>query len=48
MIAQLIQSQVSDFGNWGLAGALSVVLLAAVAAAFALLRFVVPSAARAR
>ena len=29
MIAQLIEMQVADFGNWGLAGALAVVLLAA-------------------
>jgi putative spermidine/putrescine transport system permease protein len=28
MIAQLIQRQIGDFGNWGLAGALSAVLLA--------------------
>jgi putative spermidine/putrescine transport system permease protein len=28
MVAQLIESQVADFGNWGLAGALSAVLLA--------------------
>lgn len=28
MLAQLIQQQVGDFGNWGLAGALSVMLLA--------------------
>ena len=34
MIAQLIEMQVADFGNWGLAGALSVVLLAGTIAAF--------------
>jgi ABC-type spermidine/putrescine transport system permease subunit I len=28
MVAQLIEMQVADFGNWGLAAALSVVLLA--------------------
>lgn len=28
MIAQLIEMQIADFGNWGLAGALAVVLLA--------------------
>jgi putative spermidine/putrescine transport system permease protein len=28
MIAQLIEMQVADFGNWGLAAALSVILLA--------------------
>ena len=27
MIAQLIEMQVADFGNWGLAGALAVILL---------------------
>jgi putative spermidine/putrescine transport system permease protein len=31
MIAQLIEAQIADFGNWGLASALSVVLLAATA-----------------
>lgn len=31
MVAQLIQEQVGQFGNWGVAGALSVVLLAATA-----------------
>jgi putative spermidine/putrescine transport system permease protein len=34
MIAQLIEMQVADFGNWGLAGALSVVLLAGTGSAF--------------
>jgi len=28
MVAQVIEAQVADFGNWGLAGALSAVLLA--------------------
>ena len=34
MIAQLIEMQVADFGDWGLAGALSVVLLASTCGAF--------------
>jgi putative spermidine/putrescine transport system permease protein len=34
MIAQLIEMQVADFGNWGLAAALSVILLAATGALF--------------
>jgi putative spermidine/putrescine transport system permease protein len=36
MIAQLIEMQVADFGDWGLAGALSVVLLAGTGIVFAL------------
>lgn len=48
MIAQLIQSQIADFGDWGLAGALSVVLLAGVGAVFALMRRVIPPTARMR
>jgi putative spermidine/putrescine transport system permease protein len=35
MIAQLIQSQIAEFGEWGMAGALSVVLLFAVGVSFA-------------
>jgi len=35
MIAQLIQSQVAEFGQWGMAGALAVVLLFAVGVSFA-------------
>jgi putative spermidine/putrescine transport system permease protein len=35
MIAQLIEMQVADFGDWGLAGALSVVLLAGTGIVFA-------------
>jgi putative spermidine/putrescine transport system permease protein len=31
MIAQMIEAQIADFGNWGLASALSVMLLAATA-----------------
>jgi putative spermidine/putrescine transport system permease protein len=38
MVAQLIQSQIADFGRWGVAGALSVVLLIAVAGIFVILR----------
>ena len=38
MIAQLIEMQVADFGNWGLAGALAVVLFAGTVVTFALLR----------
>ena len=34
MIAQLIEMQVADFGNWGLAAALSVVLLVGTGTAF--------------
>ncbi len=37
MIAQLIQNQIADFGNWGVAAALSVVLLAVTAAMLGLL-----------
>lgn len=38
MIAQLIEMQVADFGNWGLAGALAVVLFTGTVVTFALLR----------
>jgi len=31
MIAQLIQEQIGDFGNWGMAGALALVLLGTTA-----------------
>ncbi len=37
MIAQLIETEVSDFGQWGIAGALSLVLLFGVGVTFALL-----------
>ncbi len=37
MIAQLIETEVSDFGQWGIAGALAVVLLFGVGVTFALL-----------
>jgi putative spermidine/putrescine transport system permease protein len=38
MIAQLIEQQVSNFGNWGVAGALSVVLLLSTALILAVAR----------
>jgi putative spermidine/putrescine transport system permease protein len=34
MIAQLIEMQIADFGNWGLAGALAVILLIGTATTF--------------
>ncbi len=34
MIAQLIEMQIADFGNWGLAGALAVILLLGTATTF--------------
>jgi putative spermidine/putrescine transport system permease protein len=37
MIAQLIEQQVADFGEWGVAGALSVILMLGVGVTFALL-----------
>ncbi|MFI5002256.1 MAG: ABC transporter permease [Reyranellales bacterium] len=37
MIAQLIEAQIADFGNWGLAGALSAVLLAGTGITVALI-----------
>ena len=37
MVAQLIETEVSDLGQWGVAGALAVVLLVGVAATFVLL-----------
>ncbi|MGE3150439.1 MAG: ABC transporter permease, partial [Pseudorhodoplanes sp.] len=39
MIAQLIQQQVSSFGNWGLAGALSVTLLVATGMVLIVMRY---------
>ena len=36
MVAQVIEAQVADFGNWGLAGALSAVLLAGTCITLAL------------
>jgi putative spermidine/putrescine transport system permease protein len=41
MIAQLIQDQIAAFGNWGVAGALSLVLLAITGAMVALLHVTV-------
>ena len=41
MISQLIQDQIATFGNWGAAGALSLVLLAATAAMLLLLKVTV-------
>jgi putative spermidine/putrescine transport system permease protein len=41
MISQLIQDQIATFGNWGVAGALSLVLLAVTGAMLALLQFTV-------
>ncbi|MFO1158699.1 MAG: ABC transporter permease [Reyranellaceae bacterium] len=41
MISQLIQDQIATFGNWGVAGALSLVLLAATAAMLLLLQLTV-------
>jgi putative spermidine/putrescine transport system permease protein len=37
MIAQLIQEQIGDFGNWGMAGALALVLLGSTAIVLGLL-----------
>jgi putative spermidine/putrescine transport system permease protein len=48
MISQLIQTQIAEFGNWGMAGALSVILLAATAAMLLLLQFTVGLKAIAR
>ena len=41
MIAQMIQDQIATFGNWGVAGALSLVLLLATALLLLLLQFTV-------
>jgi putative spermidine/putrescine transport system permease protein len=41
MIAQMIQDQIATFGNWGMAGALSIVLLAATGVLLLLLQFTV-------
>ena len=41
MIAQLIQDQIATFGNWGVAGALSIVLLGATAVLLLLLQLTV-------
>ncbi len=41
MVAQLIQDQIAQFGNWGMAGALSLVLLAISAVLFLLLHLTI-------
>jgi putative spermidine/putrescine transport system permease protein len=38
MIAQVIEQQVAEFGAWGVASALSLVLLFSVAATFAIMQ----------
>ncbi len=48
MIAQLIQSQIADFGNWGVAGALSIVMLVVTALLLGLLQATVGLKAVAR
>jgi putative spermidine/putrescine transport system permease protein len=48
MISQLIQTQIAEFGNWGMAGALSLTLLAVTAAMLLLLQFTVGLRAIAR
>ena len=41
MISQMIQDQIAAFGNWGIAGALSLVLLAVTGALLLLLQVTV-------
>ena len=41
MISQMIQDQIATFGNWGIAGALSLVLLAVTGAMLLLLQLTV-------
>jgi putative spermidine/putrescine transport system permease protein len=41
MISQMIQDQIATFGNWGMAGALSLVLLAVTGAMLLLLQLTV-------
>jgi ABC-type spermidine/putrescine transport system permease subunit I len=41
MISQMIQDQIATFGNWGMAGALSLVLLAVTGALLLLLQLTV-------
>jgi putative spermidine/putrescine transport system permease protein len=48
MISQLIQDQIANFGNWGAAGALSIVLLAITGALLLLLQLTVGLRAVAR
>ena len=47
MIAQVIQSQIADFGDWSVAGALAVALLAAVGLSFAVVRRAITPLSRA-
>jgi putative spermidine/putrescine transport system permease protein len=44
MVAQVIEQQVADFGNWGMAGSLSVALLAGTGIMLALIMRVYGSA----
>jgi putative spermidine/putrescine transport system permease protein len=48
MIAQLIQDQIAQFGNWGIAGALSLLLLLVSGAMLLLLQLTVGLKAVAR
>jgi putative spermidine/putrescine transport system permease protein len=48
MVAQLIQDQIGQFGNWGLAGALSLALLLATGLLLGLLHATVGLKAVAR
>lgn len=48
MVSQLIQTQIAEFGNWGMAGALSLTLLAVTGAMLLLLHFTVGLRAIAR
>jgi len=48
MVAQLIQDQIGQFGNWGIAGALSLILLLATAVLLGLLHATVGLKAVAR
>jgi putative spermidine/putrescine transport system permease protein len=48
MIAQLIQDQIAQFGNWGMAGALSLLLLAISGALFLVLHLTIGLKAAAR
>jgi putative spermidine/putrescine transport system permease protein len=41
MVAQLIQDQIGQFGNWGIAGALSLILILATAFLLGLLHVTV-------
>jgi putative spermidine/putrescine transport system permease protein len=48
MIAQLIQDQIAQFGNWGIAGALSLLLLLVSGVMLVLLQLTVGLKAMAR